>query len=240
LFYVPPTQTTYEYYTASLPPSVGGKALEIRITDTINTTASASVIEKLHIDYLAVLTDTFGEFERGANPVEVYSEGYYCVRLGNLNGGGDLGMEVILAKDAAGATAGVWKAYELVSMTPENWDPLPGWTDSSTTFFARGDTKIDLHSSMASDENPIKDILMDSSPRLFRIEDVNGDGFSDIIVVNTTIASAVTSQVALYINMWGDGCDWLYYVVKDIAGDFTITDVRGGMTWLEVDNLVTY
>ena len=244
LLYVPPTQTTYEYYTAPLPPSVAGSALEIRITDTINTAASASVIEKLHIDYLAVITDTFGEFEPGANSVEVYTQGYDCVRLGNLNGGDDLGMEVILAKDATGttpSTKGVWAAYERVSTTPEDWDPISGWTDSSNTFFARGNTKIDLHSSMASDENPIKDILTDSSPRLFWVEDVNGDGFSDIIVVNTTIAVDVTSQVALYINMWGsDECDWLYYVVKDIAGDYTISDVRGGMTWLSVDNLSTF
>jgi len=239
LLYIPPTQTSYEYYTAPLPSSVAGKALHIRVTDTIRTTASASVLEKLHIDYLAVITDAFGAFEHGTSQVEAYGQGFQCVRLANLNGGDDLGMEVVLAKDAAGAVPGVWAAYELVSMTPEDWDHLSGWTDSSTTFFARGNTKIDLHSSMASDENPIKDILTDCSPRLFQVEDVNGDGFSDIIVVNTTIAAAVTTQVALYINMWGDSTDWLYYVVKDIAGDYTIADVRGGMTWLDVADLVT-
>jgi hypothetical protein len=104
--------------------------------------------------------------------------------------------------------------------------------------YARGDTKIDLHSSMTSDENSIKALLSYSSPRLFKVVDVNGDGYDDIIVVNTTVAAAITSQVAMHLNMYGcDDCSWLYYVVKDIAGDFNTADVKGGMTWLEVADL---
>ncbi|MDH3364575.1 MAG: FG-GAP-like repeat-containing protein [Thermoplasmata archaeon] len=235
LIYVPASQDEYVNFTRPLPSSVAGNELTIRITDSLTTENSAAVVETLHLDYLAIITGTFGSYAP-QSVIEDYAVGWQCVAAGNINGlpgvGGDLGLEVVVAKD------GSWMTYNRTGSSPEEeWAALTGWADGDSTFYARGDTMIDLHSSMASDENPIKELLTFSSPRLFKVVDVNGDGYDDVVVANRTI-SLITSQVALHLNMHGcDNCEWLYYVVKDIAGDYTIVDVRGGMTWLAVDDL---
>ena len=234
LIYVPASQSSYGYYTRALPSSVAGQTLTIRVTDTLSTPSSGNVVETLHLDYLAVVTNTFGSYD----PYQIasHSGGWYSASIGNINGvpgGDDLGLEVVVAQD------GEWMVYNRTSSSPETWAALSGWGDSGTHFWVRGDTKIDLHSSMTSDENPIKQILSYSSPRLFKVVDVNGDAYDDILVVNDSINPDITSQVALYLNIHGcDICEWIYYVVKDIAADFNTADVRGGITWLEADNLV--
>jgi FlaG/FlaF family flagellin (archaellin) len=237
LIFVPASQTSYDYFTRTLPAAVAGHALTIKVTDSLTTSTSADVvIESLHLDYLAVLTGTFGSYSK-ETVIDTISPAWQCVAIGNINGlpgGSDLGLEIVVAKD------GQWMTYNRTGASPfESWAAESGWAKTDSTFYARGDTKIDLHSSMASDENPIKALMTYSSPRLFKVVDVNGDGYDDVIVVNSTIATAITSQVGLHLNMHGcSECVWLFYVVKDIAADYNIPDVRGGMTWLEVANLM--
>ncbi len=242
LIYVPASQTTMANFTAPLPPTVAGKTLYIRVTDSKNITDTTGVTEILHIDYLAIITDTFGGYVSEAIfDTTPNSEKHDCIRIGNIDGTSDGYLEVILARDnepgPPTSRIGEWQVYKRAGAN--DWDPLAGWYDSSTTFFPRGDDEIYLFSTMAQDAVPIENILSQASPRLFQVEDVNGDGYSDIIVVNTTISEGVTSQVALYLNMnTFEESAWWYYVVKDITADFNIADVRGGMTCLLVDNLV--
>jgi len=80
-----------------------------------------------------------------------------------------------------------------------------------------------------------------SAPRLFVVTDINGDGYDDVIVVNSTLNDAITSQVALYLNMHAGDSEtmpWWYCVVKDIAAEYNTDAVRGGMTYLAVENLL--
>ncbi|UCE44967.1 MAG: VCBS repeat-containing protein [Methanobacteriota archaeon] len=239
IIFVPGTQSEYAYYTRELPSKVAGQVLTIRITDTLKTNESASPVETLHLDYLAILTGTFGSYEPQA-VINTHEPLWQSVSLGNINGvagDNDYGLEVIVARDGEDAVPG-WMVYNRTSTGPDVWTALDGWSGGDETFFARGNTKIDLHSSMASDETPIRNILVGSSPRLFKVVDVNGDNFDDIVVVNYTLDDDITSQVALHLNIHGSQTSWLYYVVKDIAADYQATDVRGGITWLEVGNLV--
>jgi hypothetical protein len=184
-----------------------------------------------------VVTNTFGDYE-DRKPIVEQPEGYTCARVGNINGDlsadlDDLGLEIIVADDEED-----WKVMYMSSDSPEDWDELAGWTDGSATFYCKGDTKIDLHSSMNADEGPVRTLMSKSAPRLFVVTDVNGDGYDDVIVVNSTLNPAITSQVALYLNMHSETMPWWYCVVKDIAAEYNSDAVRGGMTYLAVENLL--
>ncbi|MGB2581771.1 MAG: VCBS repeat-containing protein, partial [Thermoplasmata archaeon] len=238
LIYISPDETDYEDHTVWLPDTVIGKQIYLRVTDSISTNESGGDVDTVYLDYVAVLTDTFGDYS-DRELITERTDGFICVRAGNINGNdvdsGDLGLEVVVAKDATTPTS--WKVMNRTA--PNTWSDLAGWSGGSATFYCKGDTKIDLHSSMNSDENPVRAILTKSAPRLFVVTDINGDGYDDILVVNTTINSAVTSQVALFLNLQNSGVTpWWYCVVKDIALEYNIADVRGGMTYLAVENLL--
>lgn len=238
VMYIPSDTTDYEEFTVQLPSSVAGQAIYIKVTDTISSNASASTVEYLYLDYVAVLTDRHGGYVLN-DKIASESLGYDCVRAANMNGcdttTGDMGLEVAVAKDTG---THQWAVYNRTAVS--TWSLLSGWGDSDATFYSRGSNMIDLHSSMNSDENYVKAILSKSSPRLFQVADVNGDGFSDIIVVNSTVNPDITSQVALFLNVYPCVlCEWKYYVVKDLAADFNTPDVTGGMTFLAVANLYT-
>jgi FlaG/FlaF family flagellin (archaellin) len=238
MIYIPADTTDYEDFTVQLPSSVAGQAIYLKVTDTINSTASASIAEVLYLDRIVVLTDRHGGYLDESQQVVNSAPGYDCVRAANMNGvadSGDLGLEIVVAKD------GQWAIYNRTGLgATGGFTALSGWGDTESTFYSRGDAKIDLHSSMNSDENPVKAILTKSSPRLFQVADVNGDGFSDIIVVNATVNPDITSQVALFLNTYPcEGCPWRYFVVKDLAAEFNTPEVTGGMTYLAVENLFT-
>ncbi len=239
LIYIAPDETEeYVDYMVRLPSTVIGKQIWLRVTDSISTNESGGEVDTVYLDYVAVVTNTFGDYEDRKQIVE-QPEGYICARVGNINGdrsadAGDLGLEIIVADDEEG-----WKVMYMSSDSPEDWDELAGWTDGSATFYCKGDTKIDLHSSMNSDEGPVRTIISKSAPRLFAVTDVNGDGYDDIIVVNSTLNADITSQVALYLNMYSsEDMSWWYCVVKDIAAEYNSAAVRGGMTYLAVENLL--
>ena len=234
MIYIPPTATSYENYSVRLPPTVAGGTIYIKITDTLSTESSASTVEELYLDYFAVQTNNFGGYTEMIS-VAPRSERFICVRTANLNGitdDADLGLEIIGAKDA-----GLWRAYNRTSIG--TWSALAGWTDTSSTFYCKGDGEIEMHSSMQADSGPVTAILTNSAPRLFWVVDVNGDGFDDVVVTNSTINEDITSQVALYVNMYPSDLYWSYYVVKDIAAEYNTEDVRGGFTSLIVTSVLT-
>ncbi len=235
LIYIAPEEVDYADHMVRLPSTVVGKQIWLRVTDSISTNSSGVAVDTVYLDYVAVVTNTFGDYE-DREPIVGQSEGYICARVGNINGDlsanpSDLGLEIIVADDEED-----WKVFYLSS---EGWDELAGWTDGSETFYCKGDDKIDLHSSMNADEGPVRTLMSKSAPRLFAVTDVNGDGYDDVIVVNSTLNPAITSQAALYLNMHtSDTMSWWYCVVKDIAAEYNTDAVRGGMTYLAVGNLL--
>jgi len=236
IIYISADTTDYEEFPVLLPSSVAGQTIYLRVTDAVSSNASAATAEYLYLDYIAILTDRHGGYTT-TSQVAGEALAYDCVRAANMNGVdtvGDYGLEIAVAKDAG---THQWAVYNL---SASGWDVLTGWTGTSTTFYSRGDAQIDLHSSMNSDENPVKAILTKSSPRLFQVADVNGDGFSDILVVNSTINPDITSQVGLFLNMYPLlDHPWKYYVIKDLAAEYNTPDVTGGMTFLAVANMFT-
>jgi len=240
LIYISPDDTDYVNNTVWLPSTVVGKQIWLRVTDSISTNSSGDDVDTVYLDYIAVLTDTFGDYD-DCQEIVPQTEGYICARAGNINGdqsanASDRGLEIIVAKDGVAGWKVLYKSTDVVA-PDEDWDELAGWTDGSATFYCKGAAQIDLHSSMNSDEGPVRAVMSNSAPRLFVVTDINGDGYDDVIVVNSTINEDITSQVALYLNLHDTG-PWWYCVVKDIAAEYNVADVRGGMTFLAVENLL--
>jgi hypothetical protein len=82
-------------------------------------------------------------------------------------------LEVVAARD------GFWQVYQ-------NTTALAGWSGTDVNFYVRSGNAL----------------LTNTAPTLFSVVDVNGDGYSDILVCNKTTVQNTVSQFGFWMNLY--------------------------------------
>jgi hypothetical protein len=199
--------TTYQYYTYDLPATVMGKAIYLRITDSLLSAASGTVRDFIQIDMVGVFTNTFA----GYTPYGVYSTdtSWKCVRGANIDGNSTY-LEVVVAKhhDAIQGSS-IWKVYR--TSNGVTWSQLTGEPPGNVSLYINPSARLSTT------------YFTYTAPTLFDAVDMNGDGYTDILVTNLT-QTAVTgyciSNIGFYMNLWtGTGMAFRYFPVHDWMND---------------------
>ncbi|MBN1678098.1 MAG: type IV pilin [Candidatus Thermoplasmatota archaeon] len=200
------SSATYQDYTYDLPATVMGKAIYLRITDSLLTEASGSIMDYIDLDMVGVFTDTFDGYAPKGVALDTT---WKCVRGANIDGNATF-LEVVVAKhhDAIQANS-VWKVYRTTD--GETWSLLPGQPSGDTTLYMNPSAMLSTT------------YFTYTAPTLFDAVDINGDGYTDILVTNLT-QTAVTgyciSNVGFYMNLWtGSGMSFRYFPVHDWTND---------------------
>ncbi|MBU0624214.1 MAG: VCBS repeat-containing protein, partial [Candidatus Thermoplasmatota archaeon] len=94
-------------------------------------------------------------------------------------------LETVVAKN------GAWKVYT-------NKTALSGWSFTDANFYVRSSNAL----------------LSWSAPTLFDATDINGDGYTDILVCNVTAVQGTLTQVGFYMNLYPS---ILFFKVADLG-----------------------
>ena len=185
------TAKEYTNYTFNLPSSVAGAtSFYVKITDS--STAPGLEDEWLDIDYLAVKSNRFGSYWPTTMPetpnryqvtgVNTSYEIYYTARAINFDGDveGDDRLEVVVAKN------GKFVVYDyrtpITDPTEDKW-------------MVHNETNMYIYPGGLSTYVAI-------SPTLFEVDDINGDGYDDILTAWVTVgAAAEVSLLKAYLNV---------------------------------------
>jgi len=195
------SSTNFTYYNYTLPSTVMNKAIYLKFTDSVTTNTSGTPTDWIEIDMAGVFTDTFG----GYTGYWVYNTDtlFTAVRAASIDGNsGNSYMEVVAAKhhDTVAANS-IWKVFR--ATTKSTWTAL-------TTNLPPGDTSFYVSSSSKVTAGYYNSL----APTLFDAVDINGDGFTDILVTNYTATSTDNSFIGFYMNLWsGTSMYWRYFPV---------------------------
>ena len=187
----------FKNYTFSLPSTVAGKSLYLRVTDSSTSTAGTHS-DQVEIDSVGVLSSLFGQYTTSRYQV-VSDTSYTCVRAANIDGHGYL--ETIVAKN------GLWKVYT-------NKTALSGWSFTDANFYVRSSNAL----------------LTYSAPTLFSATDINGDGYTDILVCNVTAVQGSLTQVGFFMNLYPST---FFFKVAELG----VTGGSGAITVADAYNL---
>ncbi len=185
--------TTYEY---SLPTSVMGKQIYIRVTDSL-TTDTGEYKTFIMIDHIAIYTNLFSAY---SGVTVVGDTTRTAVRIAAIDGPTTTArprLEVVAAKDSR------WDCYMWSSAL--GWQNMTGQPRTDTSMYTRAGTP-----------GAGKTTLLNGiAPTLFRTVDINGDGYTDIVVTNYTAPSGYdNSFVGYYMNLFtGSHTYWRYFPV---------------------------
>jgi len=210
---------SYSNYTWALPSTVMNKAIYIRITDSSTNPASGSPMDSIEIDFAGIYTSTYGNYLTTRTRVVDMagtSTSFLTVRGANLDG--DRYADIVVAKN------GWWGAYENTTLSTL-WRSAALGTDTASFFVEASTMGVPK----------VAAFLAFVSPTLFDVVDVNGDGWDDIVVANTTIPTDILSKIGVFINL---NTLKLFVGVKDVASAYNSADVAGGLTWILCENLV--
>ena len=215
--------TSWKRYNYTLPSSVMNKAIYLRFTDSNTMITSSAPTDYIDIDMAAVYTDLFSGYV-GSSVVADTS--WKCVRGASIDGNsGNSRMEVVVAKNT------VWRVYRYTTawaLVSNQFAPGASYPAAASSFYAS-------FSSALSSKAPT--YLDGLASTIFRAVDINGDGFTDILVTNytTTTVSTTTidsSFVGFYMNLWtGSGTYWRYFSIRS-----WMLDTKGATTdpWVDI------
>jgi len=213
--------TSWKWYNFTLPSSVQNKVMYLKFTDSNTMSSSGVPTDYIDVDMAAVYTDLFSGYV-GQNVVPA-TAGYTCVRIGSIDGvngnsAGDHYLEIVVAKNS------LWNVYNYTT----SWVPLtrqfaagapfPG---AVSTFFVSSASKVGTG------------FFTGLAPTLFDVVDINGDGFSDILVTNLTNPSTFNSYIGFYMNLWtGSNTYWRYFGVKSWLIDTPVGQAKD--PWVDI------
>jgi len=218
--------TTYQYYTYALPTTVMGKAIYLRVTDSLLTATSGTVRDYIQLDMVGVFTDTFG----GYTPRGVVADtSWKCVRGGNMDGDNTY-LEVVVAKhhDATAANS-IWKVYSTSNGIA--WAQLPGAPPGNTSFYINPSAMLSTT------------FFTDRAPTLFDAVDINGDGYTDILATNltqTAITGYCISNIGFYMNLWtGSSMSFRYFIVHEWSNDRPTGKIKNPFVTISIGTQMT-
>jgi hypothetical protein len=201
--------TSWKWYNYSLPSSVAGKTLYLRFTDSNQQPSSGAPTDYVDVDMAKIVSNIFGQY----TPTIIKNDiTWKSVRAASIDGSpaGDKYMEIVAAKDGA-----PWTVYRYTT----------SWITATNVFASGasypGPTSSFYVTSASKYTTPFSTV----APTLFGAADINGDGFTDILVSNYTIDTAPTpdkymSSIGFYMNLWdGTNTIWRYFGVKTWSVD---------------------
>jgi FlaG/FlaF family flagellin (archaellin) len=217
--------TSWKWYNYTLPSSVAGKTVYLRFTDSSQAPSSGAPTDYVDVDMAKIVTDVFGAY----TPTRITSDTTWkSVRGASIDGSptNDSYMEVVAAKDGS-----PWTVYRYTA----------SWT-AVTNVFASGASYPGAASSFyvtsgAYYATPFSTL----APTLFDAVDINGDGFTDILVTNYTVTTTNNNYMGFYMNLWdGTTSYWRYFSVKTWLIDKPTGSIKD--TWITISaaaNLTT-
>jgi len=195
--------TSWQWYNYSLPSSVAGKTLYLRFTDSNQQPSSGAPTDYVDVDMAKIVSNIFGQY----TPTLIKNDiTWTCVRGASIDGSpvNDTYMEIVAAKNT------LWTVYRYTT----------SWLEKTRTFASGasypGPTSSFYVTSASKYTTPFSTV----APTLFDAVDINGDGFTDILVSNYTIDTGPNpnkykSFVGFYMNLWdGTNTIWRYFSVK--------------------------
>jgi hypothetical protein len=213
--------TSWKWYNYTLPSSVAGKTVYLRFTDSSQLPSSGAPTDYVDVDRAVIVTDLFGQY----TPTLIKNDiTWKSVRGASIDGSptGDKYMEIVAAKDGT-----PWTVYRYTT----SWNAI-------TDTFASGASYPGAASSFyVTSAGKYTTPFSTLAPTLFDAVDINGDGFTDILVSNYTIDTApnpdkYNSFMGFYMNLWdGSNTVWRYFSVKT----WSIDKPTGGQdAWLTI------
>jgi hypothetical protein len=200
--------TSWKWYNYTLPSSVAGKTVYLRFTDSSQAPSSGAPTDYIDVDMAKIVSDAFGQY----TPTFVYGEtSWTCVRGASIDGSptGDRYLEIVAAKNTLWTVYRYNTSWTAITRTFTSGATYPG---AASTFYVTSASKY---------TTPFSTV----APTLFDAVDINGDGFTDILVSNYTVDTVPSpnkynSYVGFYMNLWdGSNMVWRYFSVKTWSVD---------------------
>lgn len=137
-----------------------------------STSTAGTHIDQVEIDSVGVLSSIYGKYTTSRYQVVSDSPTVYTCVRG-ANIDGHGYLETVVAKD------GAWKVYT-------NKTAVSGWSFTDAAFYVRSSNSL----------------LTYAAPTLFDATDINGDGYTDILVCNVTAVQGTLTQVGFFMNLY--------------------------------------
>ena len=180
-------KVSWQDYSFRLPAAVANLPIYLRFTDSSTTIGSG--VNAIEVDYVAILANTYGDYwgPGGASRYQVVLStpiAYTTIRAGNIDGDGNMtgvpkaggNLETIVAINGVSG----WRVYEGSTFIGN------GWNGSNSNFFTTSSNAL----------------MVNTAPTLFDVVDINGDGYSDLLLCNRTAVQNTVSQLGYYLNLY--------------------------------------
>jgi hypothetical protein len=191
--------TSYTYYNFPLPASIMGTQMYVRFTDSLSSVDN--VTDSIDVDYAVVVTSAPSFVEKAFSTDTTWLT-VRSMNVDNVASTTDY-LDVIAAKNGAGATMNV---FHWTGTTYAGWGSPNVAPSGSSTFVVSCSGYVN-----DATNYPFSTL----APTMFDATDINGDGFTDILVSNLTSSggNAITT-IGFFMNLYSSGTpSWRYFTV---------------------------